>query len=594
MCEFNGTKLNKDQYVLLTGCKVKGENALYKVTRDIANDENYSGDNGYLLEKVKLNGEIKTSGYTLYFYDNNGIKYDPQVTAKPLNNVAELKEANKELKAYLISRDNKTIVNKINETNIKIDLNAVGTEYKVKMINQVKFSTNGYNNNKAFKKDQYFKIKVIEGQRIRTELLNKTCESYCFDTAMKYSHSLNTSLTQKFINNCVVIEIDKITKESLKEIEKEIKKEEVKPVEVAETSEPVQEISNTQENQTTNNDSIEFTVSEDIHTKTGAKIFVAKLTKKVEYEEFKTIENKIKSIGGYYSRFKKGFIFSEYPTQLLKDTFDNSESKETAEQQNTNIINIELKEVEPIEINIDNINAENFPISKEISQRENNGHWIFRTKERNHQQEILNYLQSFQDTFINELNKLNDNIIINSYKRWLNSFKKRYYDNYYKKLRNDADNPSWITTGRDGRSASKDRKYTNRYDNLMKECCSLDEEFKKKLGEVKVKIRKENDKKFAEAVLSNKKEYEYKRVKKSINMGTVNNYFEGNNLVEKNCYMTTVDGQEFYIINVWSRFVAVNSKGQEIGKASCQTLKDCKVILNYYLAEYEKSEQIAM
>lgn len=323
MCKFNGTKLNKDQYVLLTGCKVKGENALYKVTRDIANDENYSGDNGYLLEKVKLNGEIKTSGYTLYFYDNNGIKYDPQVTAKPLNNVAELKEANKELKAYLTSRDNKTIVNKINETDIKIDLNAVGTEYTVKMINQVKFSTNGYNNNKAFKKDQYFKIKVIEGQRIRTELLNKTCESYCFDTAMKYSHSLNKSLTQEFINNCVVIEIDKVTKESLKETEKEIKKEEIKPVEITETSEPVQEISNVAESQTTtNNDSIEFTVSEDIHTKTSAKIFVAKLTKTVSKTEYINISIRIKPLGGYYSSFKKGFIFDNDPTEVLQKEFN--------------------------------------------------------------------------------------------------------------------------------------------------------------------------------------------------------------------------------------------------------------------------------
>jgi hypothetical protein len=134
----------------------------------------------------------------------------------------------------------------------------------------------------------------------------------------------------------------------------------------------------------------------------------------------------------------------------------------------------------------------------------------------------------------------------------------------------------------------------SRYDNLMRECYSLDEEFKKKLGEIKTKVRKEKDKKFAEAVLSNKKEYEYKRVKKLINLSTSNNYFEGNNLIEKNCYMTIVNGQEFYIINVWSRFVAVNSKGQEVGKASCQTLKDCKLILNYYLSEYEISEQIAI
>ena len=589
MCKFNGTKLNKDQYVLLTGCKVKGENALYKVTRDIANDENYSGDNGYLLEKVKLNGEIKTSGYTLYFYDNNGIKYDPQVTAKPLNNVTELKEANKELKAYLTSRDNKTIVNKINETNTKIDLNAVGTEYKVKMINQVKFSTNGYNNNKAFKKDQYFKIKVIEGQRIRTELLNKTCESYCFDTAMKYTHGLSKNLTQEFINNSIVIEIDKVTKESLKETEKE----EVNLVEVAETSELVQEVSNTQENQITNNDSIttEFTVIQDVHTKTGATIFIAKLNNKIEYTEFKNIESKIKLIGGYYSRFKKGFIFAEEPTELLKETFgDSKEVKEIATDTTTQAI----KEVKPIEINIDNINADNFPISKEISKRENDGHWVFRTKERDHQQEILNCLQSYQDSILEELNKLEDNSTKNKYKYWLNSFKKRYYDNYYKRLRNDANNPSWITTGRDGRNARKDAKMNSRYDNLMRECISLQSEYDDKLRQIKGKIIKEKDNKFFNAVTSNKKEYEYKRIKKAINVGNINNYFEGNNLVEKNCYVTTLNNENYYILSVWGSFVTVNSKGERFKNGSCGTLKDAKTILNYYLSEIEKTQKVAV
>jgi hypothetical protein len=339
--------------------------------------------------------------------------------------------------------------------------------------------------------------------------------------------------------------------------------------------------------ETQKEDNIEFIVSEDIHTKTGEKIFVAKLTKTVSKDEFINISIQVKSIGGYWSKFKKGFLFKVEPTKLLKDTFNNLES-------NNGTTTNKLIELEPVEIDINNINVENFPIDKEISKRENDGHWTFRVNERDHQQEILNYLQSFQDTFINELEKLEDKTNINTYKRWLNGFKKRYYDNYYKKLRNDASNPSWITTGRGGRSTSKDKKYADKYNNLMHEYVALDEEFKKKLGEIKVKVRKENDKKFANDVLSNKKEYEYKRVKKLINMSSVNNYFEGSNLVEKNCYMTTVNNQEFYIINVWSRFVAVNSKGQEVGKASCQTLKDCKVILNYYLAEFEKIDNIAV
>jgi hypothetical protein len=55
---------------------------------------------------------------------------------------------------------------------------------------------------------------------------------------------------------------------------------------------------------------IEFTVSEDIHTKTGKKIFVAKLTRTLSKVEYININIRIKSLGGYYSSFKKGFLFT--------------------------------------------------------------------------------------------------------------------------------------------------------------------------------------------------------------------------------------------------------------------------------------------
>lgn len=229
MCKFVGTELKKDQYVLLTGCKVKGENALYKVIHDVANEENYSGDNGYVLNKVKLNGELKESGYTLYFYDNAGIKRDPEVKAVGLNGVEDLKEANKKLKAYLKERDNKTIVNKIEEVEEKINLKEVGKVYKVKMINNVSFSTNGWYNNKCFRKDSYYKVTVRKDNKINVVLLNKKADDYSFDTACKYNHNLDEKLTKKFIENSVVINIEKVTKESLKEnitIEKETESKE--------------------------------------------------------------------------------------------------------------------------------------------------------------------------------------------------------------------------------------------------------------------------------------------------------------------------------------------------------------------------------
>lgn len=60
-----------------------------------------------------------------------------------------------------------------------------------------------------------------------------------------------------------------------------------------------------------------FTIEEDTHTKTGEKLWVAKLKDKVDREEYKKIADEMRALGGYYSRYKKGFIFKEDPTEKL-------------------------------------------------------------------------------------------------------------------------------------------------------------------------------------------------------------------------------------------------------------------------------------
>jgi hypothetical protein len=146
-------------------------------------------------------------------------------------------------------------------------------------------------------------------------------------------------------------EIMNYIKESIKSLENnqgltvyeevEIKTAIEESKEIKDIEEPQQQIENTTEI-TQNNNTTDFTVVKDVHTKTGATIFVAKLINKIEYAEFKNIELKIKSIGGYYSRFKKGFIFSEEPTKLLQKEFNNivNETIEQTEQ---------VKEVQKIE-----------------------------------------------------------------------------------------------------------------------------------------------------------------------------------------------------------------------------------------------------
>jgi len=570
-------QLQEGQFVKLTGTIVKGENDIYVVAHDYTKkDARYSiVKNEYCLIKVKLDGTEKSGGYRYYFYNEKSIKNDPNMN---IEIVTDLKKAKKEVNEYLNGINSEEVVIEF----VKSENQEVKDGSIIKFPNGIKFGTFGekYIGNRTI-----WLVKFRENKTIYIKELGKKGQT--ISSGNEYSCTIG--LTQEIIKVCEVL--NKIeTKKG--DIIKESKPVEVIEIvaepETKETSavESIQEITIESTEQTINNEigcEVKFNTE-----KNGIELYF-------NDKPSEEIRNQLKANGYRWAKFNKCWYTkdSEQAKQFLQSIgLLNNEGQ----QENNTINTTELKEVEPIEINIDNINAENFLISKEISKRENDGHWVMRTKERDHQQEILNYLNNYQNKFIIELDKLEDNSIKNKYKSWLNSYKKRYYENYYKLLRNNADNPSWMTTGRDGRNARKDAKMNSRHDNLMRELIALESEYKSKLGDIKGKIIKEKDKKFIDAVLSNKKEYEYKRIKKQVNVSISNgnNYFQGSNLVEKTAYITIVNAQDYYILNIWGTFIAVDANGNSFKKGSCSTLKDAKIILNYYLSEIEKSEQVAV
>lgn len=127
--------------------------------------------------------------------------------------------------------------------------------------------------------------------------------------------------------------------EEVETVEKWVKVKATKTTTKKETVKAETKEESAQENNINN---VEFEVVEDVHTKTGEKIFVAKLIERVSKDEFMTILKKIKSLGGYYYKYKGGFIFSENPTELLKENFSQSES---AEQEENNSNNVDLESV---------------------------------------------------------------------------------------------------------------------------------------------------------------------------------------------------------------------------------------------------------
>lgn len=549
-------KLQEGQYVSITGAEVKGENDIYIVGHDYNIKDKYAiCKNEYCLYKVKLNGERSKTKYSIVFYN---ARYEEQNENLNINIVTDLKQAKKSVNNYLKARENKEIVTtfKVSENQNVVD----GSILRFK--DYFKFGIFG---EKHIGKGMLYKITLREDGSCYIQELGKSGQII---SNGRY-FGCTPRLTQSILEVTEVVEKVESLKGDIKEIEKiEHIKEELK-----ENISDIKEI-NTVENQ---EEKLTYTIKEDTHTKTGEKLFVVSFNKRFNKEEFSIILKQIKLIGGYYSKFKKGFIFKEDPTEKII-----SVGLQENQVDNTNT---ELEEVENIDI--ENINEENFPISKEVSKRENDGHWVFRSKERDHQQEILNYLTNYQEEFKEVLEKIEDVRLINKYSRWLNSFKKKYYDNYYSRLKNDANNPSWVTTGRDGRNANKDRKHMTRYDNLMIELISLEDDYKKKLSSLKGELKKIEREKFNNAVESNNVEYEFKRIKKEYNLSAVNDYFKFPT-GSYNAYEGSNGQETVYIIKSWGAWCVVDSNGMEFKDSRSKTIADAKKKANYYLSQLLK------
>lgn len=58
-------------------------------------------------------------------------------------------------------------------------------------------------------------------------------------------------------------------------------------------------------------------VTEDVHTKTGEKLFVVKPDTELSKSDFADVKRKLATLQGFYSSFKKGFIFKYDPTEKL-------------------------------------------------------------------------------------------------------------------------------------------------------------------------------------------------------------------------------------------------------------------------------------
>ena len=64
---------------------------------------------------------------------------------------------------------------------------------------------------------------------------------------------------------------------------------------------------------------MDYTIEPDVDTRDNSPIWIVKLSKRLNNADFKAVCKQISDLGGYYSRYKSGFIFKGDPREILKD-----------------------------------------------------------------------------------------------------------------------------------------------------------------------------------------------------------------------------------------------------------------------------------
>ena len=89
-----------------------------------------------------------------------------------------------------------------------------------------------------------------------------------------------------------------------------------------------------------------YQVSEDTDTRDGSRIYLVKVAEKLNREEYIQVNNYIKSLGGYYSRFKRSFLFRDDPTEKLNVSVQDHTETATTEESTLGAVTEDTKEAE--------------------------------------------------------------------------------------------------------------------------------------------------------------------------------------------------------------------------------------------------------
>jgi len=156
--------------------------------------------------------------------------------------------------------------------------------------------------------------------------LNKLCKG---QASRNNTFNISVEKLQKFIDagSIAIVEIQEVktpyqVEKCVKKVVKTVKKDKT-PIkkETANkqtTTDKQPEVKQSQTMQTECK-ALHYDIKEDVDTRDNSKLYVVKIIEKLEYNAYIEVNKQMKEIGGYYSKFKRGFIFKQDPTEMLED-----------------------------------------------------------------------------------------------------------------------------------------------------------------------------------------------------------------------------------------------------------------------------------
>jgi hypothetical protein len=266
------------------------------------------------------------------------------------------------------------------------------------------------------------------------------------------------------------------------------------------------------------------------------------------------VRSRLKANGFRWARKNKCWYAKQ-----SEETLQLAEALTGSNEEQTETTVAEVMSYPEIDIN----DVDTYAIDQSIQDREHDANWIFRSKKRDHNKDLQELLQSWNDAALEVINTTDSESIQYNIKKDLQRYKKNYHQLYVKYLTVKGSNPSWAVTGRGNLNMTKYNKAVNRENNVMLELAALPDDFKKIIGSYKSEIKrlKEDQFKTKAKQVSNVIDF----ITKSIEV----DYFG------KSKVRAYIHG-DYYICKVWGAFRIFKGSKELYSCKTTETLQDAK------------------